>query len=84
MPEELSHPPSTVKKYSFETEVVPLFLGGFSLYMSLRNGEMLYVYQRQKRYRFPLRRLVKEGRREDLVRYLKTHPPVRNKVKIDR
>ena len=63
--------------------VIPLLLGGFSLYTSLRNGEMLYVYQGQKRYRFPLRKLVEGGQRDNLIRYLKAHSSVRGKLKVD-
>lgn len=63
--------------------VIPFFLGVFSLYMSLRNSEMLYVYQGRKRHRFPLRKLVREGRGEEFVRYLKSHPDIRTKLRID-
>ena len=64
--------------------VIPLFLGGFSLYMSLRNGELLYVYERNKCHRLPLRKLIKEDRRDELVRYLREHPQIRTKLHIDR
>ncbi len=62
--------------------VIPLALGFFSLYNSLRNGDMLYAYQQRKRHRFPLRKIVREGHKDALVKYLKEHPHTRTKLRV--
>ena len=66
----------------FVLPVLPIATGGFSIYISLKNGLVMIVSTRQRVKRFALEKLTRDLQTEELISFLREHDLTKNKLNI--
>ena len=62
--------------------VLPLLLGGFCIYSSVRNGMIISIRNNGKDTSYPIEDIIKKNEYEDFIAYLKLNKDLNSKLNI--